>query len=487
MGEAFRHDPIGEAGAPATARTAPPAALGIVVTVSTKPVAGGTPGDDATRPAARGEPPPPARDGRNGGSAPAVGDTRDELRRAAARLSLIHEIDRAILAAESTSEIADRVVERLRQLAGADRVAVSAIDTARGILTVLAFSQDAEAGGFTPGMEVPLEGLVEPRILEAHEIVVYRDLVASAVDRPGLRSAADVGYRAAVLVPLLAGGRLVGLLSLAGHDQGVASDDNVAIATEVAAQLAIAIDHATARERLERSHARLALVYEIDGAILAAATPAEVAGAVADRLVPLLGADSVGVAAYAGGRRTMLAIAGLGAERIRELMRSGGPRRPRKRAAATGPRGHGVRADRGRARGDARGAAHDRDGADARDDRAARGRGRRGGLAGAGRAGPAADRAGDRGDRPGGRATSSRSRSSRRDAGRPWSGPRCASSWSTRSTRGSSGRSRPRISRRGSRGRCSASRAPGGSTSRPTTWRATRAGSWASPTTTPAR
>jgi PAS domain S-box-containing protein len=255
-------------------------------------------------------------------------DAREELRRAAARLATVHEIDRAILAAESPSEIAERVAERLRQLAGATRVAISAIDTSRGVLTVLAFSQDGEAGSFLPGTEFPIEGTLDPRVLASRETVVHRDLVKSAETLPLLRTAVDAGYRAAVITPLVAGDRVVGVMSIAGRDQDVASDDNVQVATEVGAQLAVAIDHATARERLERSNTRLALVHEIDRAILSAATPHEIASSVAIHLLTLLAADSVGVAAYHGPHREMLAIEGEGSDLVRARMAAGGPQRP---------------------------------------------------------------------------------------------------------------------------------------------------------------
>ena len=88
----------------------------------------------------------------------------------------------------------------------------------------------------------------------------------------------------------MAGERLVGMISIAGRDEGVASDDNVAVATEVATQLAVAIEHATARERLERSYTRLSLVHDIDRAILAAATPRQIAESVAEPLLALLSA-----------------------------------------------------------------------------------------------------------------------------------------------------------------------------------------------------
>ena len=140
------------------------------VTVSTEVVAGGTPGDDATRPAA---PRVTVRGARKPAASPAASpvppddtDAREELRRAAARLALVHEIDRAILAAESTTEIADRAAERLRQLAGASRVSISAIDTTLGVLTVLAFSQEDGGAGFAAGMTFPLEGTLDPRVLD---------------------------------------------------------------------------------------------------------------------------------------------------------------------------------------------------------------------------------------------------------------------------------------------------------------------------------
>ena len=307
-----------------------PRTASVNVTVSTEVVAGGSPGDDATRPATRMT----VRGARKGAQGDASAgpaddtDAREELRRAAARLALVHEIDRAILDAESTTEIAERAAEHLHQLAGASRVSITAIDTVQGTLTLLAFSQEDGGGGFAPGTTFPIEGTLDPRVLTSREPIIHRDLAASAEVLPLFRAAVEQGYVVAVLVPLVARDRVVGVMSIAGRDADVATDDNVTIATEVGAQLAVAIDHATARERLERSNTRLALVHEIDRAILSAATPHEIAGSVAEHLLTLLGADSVGVAAYHGPHREMLAIAGAGSAIVKARMAGGGPQRP---------------------------------------------------------------------------------------------------------------------------------------------------------------
>ena len=69
-------------------------------------------------------------------------------------------------------------MERLRGLACADRVAVATFDLERRVATVLAFSQAGLVDGYAPGAEVPLDGAVDPGLLERHETVVHRDLAA---------------------------------------------------------------------------------------------------------------------------------------------------------------------------------------------------------------------------------------------------------------------------------------------------------------------
>jgi PAS domain S-box-containing protein len=225
-------------------------------------------------------------------------DAYERLERSAARLALVHEIDRAVLSAHDTGEIAARAIAQLRQLAGAERVAVMRYDLERGIARVLGFEQAGGGGAFGAGSEVPLAIALPPAMREGRQPYLIPDMAATVDELPGIRDAVANGMRAAALVPLVAGDTLVGAISLTGRDDRVLQEENVAVAMEVADQLVIAILEADSRARLERTNDHLALLHEIDLAILASESPEDLAARVASPLARLARARRLDISAY---------------------------------------------------------------------------------------------------------------------------------------------------------------------------------------------
>lgn len=100
-------------------------------------------------------------------------------------------------------------------------------------------------------------------------------------------------------MPLVAHGALQGGLSVGWRDPALLTDEHIAIAGEVADQMAIAVLHADAHERLERSAARLELVHGIDRAVLPTSAPVRVRPGGLEQLRRLAGAERVAVLAVA--------------------------------------------------------------------------------------------------------------------------------------------------------------------------------------------
>jgi PAS domain S-box-containing protein len=223
---------------------------------------------------------------------------REATGRASARLAVVHDIDKAILAAEGPGEIAARVVERLRHLAGAERATISEFDAARRVFRVIGLAKAGEGGAIRLGTEFPADDVAGPEVLDRHQLVVYRDLPALVGRLPASRYAAGQGMRVSVLVPLVAHGDLVGILTLSGRDQAAASEDNLAVAHEVADQLAIAFVHARQGERLARAVKRLELLRDLDRRVLEAQTLVGLAVGTAGSVRELLGADRVVLSRY---------------------------------------------------------------------------------------------------------------------------------------------------------------------------------------------
>jgi signal transduction histidine kinase/CheY-like chemotaxis protein len=171
------------------------------------------------------------------------------LARSSERLTLLHEIDRALIAAKSTPrEIAAAVVPRLRDLLGVPRAIVNLFDLATGEVEWLAAvgrRQRYDGPGFRFPLRLmgSLDGLQrgEPQLVDTSALPHDRHTAALLAS----------GVTTYMVVPMIAGGELIGAVSFGGPE-GRYSAEQVSIAQEVAAQLAIALVQARLLERVQR-------------------------------------------------------------------------------------------------------------------------------------------------------------------------------------------------------------------------------------------
>ena len=172
---------------------------------------------------------------------------RDALARHAERLRILHEIDRAIAAEEPPQAIAGAVIQPVRELLGVPRAIVNLFDFAAGEAEWL-----AAAGRHRTrigGVRYPMRLLGDVDVLRRggpQRIDVHMLPPSPEVDA---LLASDVHVFMAV--PMIAGGELIGALSFGGAEDNFPSEQ-VAIAQEVATQLAIAIIQARLFERVKR-------------------------------------------------------------------------------------------------------------------------------------------------------------------------------------------------------------------------------------------
>ncbi len=186
-----------------------------------------------------------------------------EMRRYAHRLRLLREVDRAILEARSSEEVARNAMSGLQELIPYLAAGVILLDEEHRELRLLAW-HTAEADGPAPGQITPtfpladLEGVLPS--LRAGEPWLIDDLAtAETTERvTGLhRMHHIVGGRGFVGVPLIADGQLIGLLGVGYGEPAAFTPRHVEILQEVAVQIAIAIQQARLREQVEHHASKL--------------------------------------------------------------------------------------------------------------------------------------------------------------------------------------------------------------------------------------
>jgi len=170
------------------------------------------------------------------------------LAKYAERLSILHEIDRAVIAAAAPVEIAQAALQRLRPLLGVPRAIVNLFDLAAGEVEWLAAAGRRRIRG-GPGVRFPLKLMGDVDALRRGELQVID--VASLPRGPEAESLLASGVHVYMVVPMIAGGELIGGLSFGGASAQF-PPEQISIAREVATQLAIAITQARLYERVTR-------------------------------------------------------------------------------------------------------------------------------------------------------------------------------------------------------------------------------------------
>jgi signal transduction histidine kinase len=175
---------------------------------------------------------------------------RRSVARHAERLRLLHEIDTAVLAQETPEAIAAAVVGPLRELLGVPRAIVNRFDLAAGEAEWIAAAgrRRVHVG---PGVRYSIAMMGDLDALRRGET----QLVDVHKLPPGPETAALLAsdVQLYMVVPMIAGGELLGALSFGGSERSF-PQEQLNIVREVAAQLAIAIAQARLLARV-RSHA----------------------------------------------------------------------------------------------------------------------------------------------------------------------------------------------------------------------------------------
>src|SRR5688572_17881739 len=176
-----------------------------------------------------------------------MGRRADAERRLSGRLGLLHEVDRAVLAEQPAEAIAAAVIQPLRELLGVPRAIVNRFDLVAGEVEWVAAAgrRRTHVGG---GVRYSIRLMGDLEAMRRGE--PQRIDVLALPDGPDKDALLASGVRIYLAVPMIAGGELIGAISFGG-EAGDFPDEQVHIAQEVAAQLAISITQARLLQRVK--------------------------------------------------------------------------------------------------------------------------------------------------------------------------------------------------------------------------------------------
>jgi PAS domain S-box-containing protein len=193
----------------------------------------------------------------------------ERLRRSAERLAILHDMGQAILSARSPAEIGRAALGRIRRMVSCQRCSIVLFDFTKGEAQVVA----GYAGGNPlSNAPIPLDTLSPSDVLRRGTLRYIEDISAMDSPPPMFQQLQQDGIRSVLSVPLLADGEAIGELNLGAESVDAFDAEHRDIALEVAAPLAIAIQHARLRDELARKSSEAERRVAERGAALRAAT-----------------------------------------------------------------------------------------------------------------------------------------------------------------------------------------------------------------------
>jgi PAS domain S-box-containing protein len=175
------------------------------------------------------------------------------LARQTERLQIVHDIDRAVLAARAAHEISQIGADRVRQLVACDRAVVMQFDWERREVERLAVAGQAQPGK-EPGTRLAFDAYGPLGTGELGQIHVVPDLRVDESGWPLLHDLHALGFLSFVAIPMAAKGQLIGHLNLLSTQQDAFSIADLEVARQVGDSLAVALHNAQlfAQVELER-------------------------------------------------------------------------------------------------------------------------------------------------------------------------------------------------------------------------------------------
>ncbi|GFE70154.1 CHASE3 domain-containing protein [Chroococcus sp. FPU101] len=177
-------------------------------------------------------------------------DALQTVRRSSQRLSVLHQIDQAILASETDETLVSNALTQLQPIVIYQQAFVAVFDLEAQTAQIL-------AGNSQTGELIPLQGTQLMIADFALEQILLREIrysadLASQESLPSLlMQLRSHGFCSCLCVPLLVENRLIGELNLAATQTDAFNLEAQNIAREVSAQLAIALQQSRLRQQLQ--------------------------------------------------------------------------------------------------------------------------------------------------------------------------------------------------------------------------------------------
>jgi PAS domain S-box-containing protein len=181
----------------------------------------------------------------------------EKVERQNRRLSVLRQIDRAILAADSLDSIAHAALDHIIKLVDCDRAGLALIDWESN--EVVNFDESGAAGEpFPKGTRTSLALLQDIlQSLSKNQPIVINDLSTMENLPPHFESILRASFHSMCVLPLFSEGRLIGSFNMLSKSPGFFDEGTINLGQEVANRTAIAITQNRLVEGLRENEERL--------------------------------------------------------------------------------------------------------------------------------------------------------------------------------------------------------------------------------------
>ncbi len=223
----------------------------------------------------------------------ATRQSAEALRRYAERLEILHAIDRSILEARTSEEIARATLEKIPQLLPSQRSSLVLFDFQNQTAAILDSQTDEESRP-VKGPTLPLsEYQSELERLQSGEMISMEDLLTIEDPSPTYQALLENGIRSCLSIPLISQGDLIGAFVITSGIPGAFTREHAEIGSEIADLLAVAIRQARLFRQVRQHTFELESIAGLNQELRLAPSRAEIPAIIVRQTAQILRCEAV--------------------------------------------------------------------------------------------------------------------------------------------------------------------------------------------------
>jgi signal transduction histidine kinase/HAMP domain-containing protein len=183
--------------------------------------------------------------------------SHEDIKHKAKRIALMRDIDKAILSTMRIDEMIPAILKKINSVISCDYVHVAILDEKdRDFYVIGTFAENKTS---ISCFKIPFERASQCPVLRDKKPMICGDITQENPCSACIFNSKIVeeGARSTLIVPLLAGERALGLLHLGSLTNDAFTEEHMAIAQELANQLAVALENARLMEELNNAYKKL--------------------------------------------------------------------------------------------------------------------------------------------------------------------------------------------------------------------------------------